>query len=403
MFKRLQLTPGSKFFIAQITFLLALLSAISPLATDSYIPALGRMATYFQVDFHLMEISVTVYFIGVAVGQFFGGPASDAYGRKAVALFGTMLFASSSLCAVFTQDVHMLWAFRFLQAIGGGCASVVNMAFIRDWFEGKEVARLSSLISMVMMLAPLCAPVIGTYLLLQWGWKSIFIFLALMALLAFVLFIVFMPESRAEEKQTKQISMKSVLDSYALIFSSKPTSLLVFANSFAVAGMFTYITGASFMYTQYFGVPEANFPFYFGVNIAMNVMLTFINFRLVKKYNPESLLQVGLFLQLSVGLISAITVVFAHPSLNVLFALMTFFVGSMGLIFSNITAIILNRFPEVAGSANATIGVLRFALSGVVGSLLALFHTGDLVPMVSIMACCTVTASVLFYLSKRVQ
>lgn len=401
MTKRIQLVPGSPLFIAQLTFFLALLSAISPIATDSYIPALGRMANYFGVNFHLMEISVTIYFIGVAFGQFFGGPASDAFGRKKVALFGAFVFALSSALAVFTKDIYVLWALRFTQAIGGGCASVVNMAFIRDWFEGKEVARLSSLISMVMMLAPLCSPVIGTVLLTTFGWKSIFVFMMSMALLAFVLFYLFMPESRPLEKLTGRMSMTQVFQSYRLIFQSKSTSLLVFSNTFAVAGMFTYIAGASFMYTQYFEVSEARFPLFFGGNIAMNILFTFANFRLVKRYSPEFLLKIGLSLQLCMGLLAALVVTLGNPQLGVLFTIMTFFVGSMGLIFSNITAIILNRFPEVAGSANAAIGVLRFALSGVVGSLLAVFHVGNLLPTVIIMACCTTIASVLFFLSKR--
>ncbi|MFV0291365.1 MAG: Bcr/CflA family multidrug efflux MFS transporter [Mangrovibacterium sp.] len=404
MKNQIQLIPGSRFFILQITFLLALLSAVSPIATDSYIPALARMSEYFQVDFHLLEISVTVYFIGVAVGQFFGGPASDAYGRKAIALFGTALFALSSFLVVFTENIHVLWFLRFTQAIGGGCASVVNMAFIRDWFEGKEVARLSSLISMVMMLAPLCAPVIGTVLLTTFGWKSIFVFMMGMSLLAFILLAIFMPESRQAALLTRQFTLANVMKSYKQIFSSKPTSFLVFANTFAVAGMFTYITGASFMYTQYYGIPETKFPLFFGGNIGMNILFTFINFRLVKKYNPESMLKIGLSLQLSMGLLGAILVILTpgKPNLWVLFGIMTFFVGSMGLIFSNITAIILNRFPQVAGSANAVIGVLRFALSGVVGSLLALFHTGNLLPTVVIMACCTILASLLYWSSKRV-
>ncbi|MFV0365796.1 MAG: multidrug effflux MFS transporter [Mangrovibacterium sp.] len=399
--KSIKLVPGSKFFIAQITFLLALLSAVSPIATDSYIPALGYMAAHFGVNFHQMEISVTIYFIGVAVGQFFGGPASDAFGRKTIALFGTGLFALSSLMAVFTQDVHMLWTWRFFQAIGGGCASVVNMAFIRDWFEGREVARLSSLISMVMMLAPLCAPVIGTALLTSFGWKTIFIFMMGMALTAFVLFFVFMPESHPRELQSRRLSFKAVFKSYRKIFSSKPTSLLVFTNTFAVAGMFTYISSASFMYLEYFQVPVTQFPLFFGGNIALNILFTFINFRLVKKYSPERMLKIGLAGQLVFGLVAVVVVLLGNPNLWVTFGLMSFFVGSMGFIFSNITSIILNSFPEVAGSANAVIGVLRFALSGVVGSLPALFHTGDLLPTMIIMACCTVVASVLYQFARR--
>jgi len=396
MTKRFLISRNNRFFIAQITFLLALLTSLSPFATDTYIPALPTMSDFFGVPINMVEVSLTVYFIGVAAGQFFGGPLSDSFGRKTIALSGVLLFSFSSLLAVFITDVRVLWVLRFFQAVGGGGASVVNMAFVRDWFEGKDVARISSLIGMIMMLAPLVAPVIGSFLLLSLGWKSIFIFMSSVAMLTFLLFIFFMPESRHPQHITHRLTARQLVGSYRKIFSSPKAVALVLANSFAVSGMFVFLTGSSFLYISYFKVEVSLFPVYFGANVVMNVLLTFLNFKLVKTIEPAKILHVGLLLQLVSGLLLWFVVRVEVPNLWMVFILMIAFIGSLGLIFSNTVALVLNQFPEISGSANAVIGVVRFAFSGAVGSLLALFHTGDLIPMGTIMAGCTVLAYLLF-------
>ncbi len=403
MTKKFLISRDNRFFIAQITFLLALLTALSPFATDTYIPALPTMADFFGVPINMVEVSLTVYFIGVAVGQFFGGPLSDSFGRKTVALCGVFLFGSSSLLAVFIKDVELLWLLRFIQAIGGGGASVVNMAFVRDWFEGKDVARVSSLIGMIMMLAPLVAPIIGSFLLVSMGWQSIFIFMSSVASLVFMLFLFVMPESRHPQHITKRLTARQLIGSYRTIFSSPKAVMLILANSFAVAGMFTFLTGSSFMYIEFFQIDVKLFPIYFGANIIMNVALTFLNYRLVKTISPAKILHVGLVIQLISGIILFFAVRQDSPQLWLVFSMMVVFIGSLGLIFSNTVALVLNQFPQISGSANAVIGVIRFAFSGVVGSLLALFHTGNLVPIGTIMGLCTIIAYALFTGSRFVR
>ena len=396
MTRKYLISRDNRFFVAQITLLLAMLTALSPFATDTYIPALPTMAAFFGQPISMVEVSLTVYFIGVAVGQFFGGPMSDSFGRKTVALGGVFLFASTSLLAVFVTDIHWLWVLRFFQAVGGGSASVVNMAFVRDWFEGKQVARISSLIGMIMMLAPLVAPVIGSFLLLSLGWKSIFVFMSVVAMLTFLLFVLFMPESRHPHAITRRLTFRQLSGSYLKIFSSPRAVFLVLANSFAVAGMFTFLTGSSFLYIEFFKVDVSLFPFYFGANVLLNVALTYLNFRLVKHIHPAKILHVGLLLQLTAGVLLWFAVRQSEPVLGFVFMLMVLYVGSLGLIFSNIVSLILNQFPEISGSANAVIGVIRFTFSGLVGSLLAVFHTGNIIPLGTVMACCTVLAYLFF-------
>lgn len=400
MMNRFLISKDNKFFIAQITLMLALLTSISPFATDTYIPALPAMATYFGQPISMLEVSLTIYFLGVAVGQFFGGPLSDSIGRKKVALLGLFIFFSTSLLSVFVVDVRILWVLRFFQAIGGGGASVVNMAFVRDWFEGKQVARLSSLIGMIMMLAPLAAPVIGSFLLLSFGWQSIFIFMFSISLLTFILFFFLMPESRDRAVLTNRLTYKQLTGSYIRVFSSPKAVFLILSNSFAIAGMFTFLTGASFLYIDYFHVEVSNFPLFFGANVILNVLLTFLNFRLVKSISSANLLHVGLIMQLISGIILFVVVRQEAPGLWIVFSLVVVFVGSLGLVFSNVVALILNQFHEISGSANAVIGVVRFALSSAVASLLAVFHTSNIVPLGTIMCACTVAAYMLFTASR---
>ena len=403
MTKRFLISRDNRFFIAQITLLLALLTSLSPFATDTYIPALPIMAKFFDQPISMLEVTLTLYFLGVALGQLFGGPFSDSFGRKKVALVGLILFSLSSLLAVFVTDVYFLWILRFVQAIGGGAASVVNMAFVRDWFEGKEVARLSSLIGMIMMMAPLIAPVIGTFLLLHFGWQSIFIFMFLMSLAVIILFGFLMPESREQSMITNKISLKRIRVSYGTVFSSPKAVMLVLCSSFAVSGMFTFLTGASFLYIDFFEVKVNNFPLFFGANIALNVLLTLLNYRLVKTINPSKLLHFGLILQLISGIVLFFAVRQATPNLWLVFSSIVVFVGSLGLIFANIVALILNQFHEISGSANAVIGVVRFAFSGAIGSLLAVFHSGDLVPLGTIMFGCSALAYLFFTLSRKLN
>ncbi|MGQ8335766.1 Bcr/CflA family multidrug efflux MFS transporter [Sunxiuqinia sp. A32] len=403
MIKRLLISRESKFFVAQFTMLLAFLTALSPFATDTYMPALPTMAKEFGQPINLLEITLTLYFLGVAVGQFLGGPLSDSFGRKKIALLGLFLFSSSSLFAVFVTDVHTLWVLRFIQAIGGGCASVVNMAFVRDWFEGKDVARLSSLIGMIMMLAPLVAPVIGTFLLVHFGWQSIFLFMFFVSILVAISFGLFMPESRDKTYITNQISFKKVTYSYTTIFGSAKAVTLILCNSFAVAGMFVFLTGASFLYIDFFHVDVSNFPLFFGSNVVLNVALTLLNYRLVKHIHPSKLLHAGLLLQLISGFGLFFAVRQAEPNLWLVFSMIVLFVGSLGLIFANVVALILNQFPEISGSANAVVGVVRFALSGAIGSSLALFHTGNIIPLGTIMFICTAVAYLFFVASKLIK
>jgi len=157
-----------------LPLLLALLTALSPLAIDMYLPAMEAMAGDLQTSIHLVELSVSSYLLGFALGQLGGGPLSDRYGRRPLIITGLVLFALSSAALMLTTSLEALLALRFLQAIGGGLATVNSSAIVRDRFQGADVAKTLSLVSMIMMLAPLVAPMLGALTLSFAGWRTIF-------------------------------------------------------------------------------------------------------------------------------------------------------------------------------------------------------------------------------------
>lgn len=396
------LSRSHKNFGTILSVILACLVAMSPLAIDTYLSSMPDMATFFGVDMGIIELTVTLYFLGFAVGNFFGGPLSDAFGRKTIALTGVVLYGASALGISLCGPEHIKYVLmlRVLQAFGGGFATVTANVFVRDWYEGKEVARFVTIISMIMMLAPLFAPIIGTVIAESSTWQNIFLMLFIFALCLFIVFILVIPESREKALITRKITVESLFSKYKVFFSDKQSVILLCAISFSMAGLYIFLTNASFIYIKYFGIEQAKFPYYFGANVLLNILLSLLNTVLLKKYRPRQILRVGMALQLLAGAVFAIASLAEVATLPIVFGCVVLFIGSLGLVFGNGSAAILNINPKVSGSANATIGISRFLLSFIIGSVLTLFHTGNLIPIACTMFICTLIGNFLFRFVK---
>ncbi|NIJ45000.1 DHA1 family bicyclomycin/chloramphenicol resistance-like MFS transporter [Wenyingzhuangia heitensis] len=384
-----------------VAFLMALLIALSPFAIDSFLSAMPLMATFYGVTINVIELTITVYFLGFAIGNFFGGPLSDTYGRKPITLIGVGLYGLSALVIPFCTQIEWVLFFRFLQAFGGGFATVTSNLFIRDLYSGKQVAKLITMTAMIMMLAPLCAPILGTYITFYQGWQGVFYFLFLFALLLFVIFMIFVPESRESIHITKKITINQFFKKYRVFLSHKKSVLFLMAICLPVSGLYIFITSSSFIYLEYFGISTEKFPFFFGANILLNIILSLLNTYLLKFYSPVKILKTGLILQLTSGLLLMLTILFNQDTFWNVFVLIVFFIGSLGLIFGNGSAIILNINPEASGSANATLGITRFLLGFLLGTSIAVFHSDNLIPIGVAMFACSLAGNIFFYFYQK--
>ena len=228
------LSPG------RLAFLLASLVALGPLAIDTYLPALLAMSGHFAVEIHAVEVSVSVYVLGVAAGQWLGGPLSDQFGRKPVAYVGLCLFILGCLSIPLSSSIDMLYVLRFLQALGGGATVVIAAASVRDHFTGKEAAKVMTTIGLVMLMAPLLAPALGALLLKLFGWQSIFYMLALYGLMLFGI-VRFMLPSVAVKPSGEPLRQRMFL-AYGRVLRNRPAMGFILANGLAFAALFTFIT-----------------------------------------------------------------------------------------------------------------------------------------------------------------
>ncbi len=189
-----------------LIMLLAAVFAMSPFAIDSYLPAIPAMAADLNIETSMVSVTVSIYVLGMAIGQLFGGPLSDRFGRRPIMVAGLLIFSVGSLLIASAESMEMLWSWRVIQSIGGGIAVVGVPATIRDNAEGKEAARLFSLVALIMMLAPSIAPTVGTIVLKTLGWPSIFIILSAVAVVVAVGAAVVMPKAEKVTKKKKNLA-----------------------------------------------------------------------------------------------------------------------------------------------------------------------------------------------------
>ena len=174
---RIQLGSGER----RLLLLLSALVAFGPLSIDMYLPSLPAIAADLGASDAQVQRSISGFLVGFCVGMLFYGPLSDRFGRRPVLLAGIALYLFSSLACALADSAGQLVLLRVLQALGGGAASVLARAMVRDLYPLGEAARMLALMHMVTMLAPLAAPLLGGYLMLWAGWRALFVVLALFA------------------------------------------------------------------------------------------------------------------------------------------------------------------------------------------------------------------------------
>jgi len=389
----------------KLSFLLAIVVALTPFAVDMYLPAMPAMAGYFVTGIEQIEISMPLFLIGFALGQIVGGPVSDNYGRKPIGIAGFSLFTVASVLILFAPTVESLWLLRFVQAFGGGFGAVIAAAIVRDLYDGKDSAKIFTLIGLIMMIAPLIAPAVGALMLDRFGWQSIFMFLAIYALVQIVIIGLMLPETQTLRllRGHQRAGPRQVLAVYKMIVTRRQSLGYLLCQAFIVASMFAFLTEASFMYIEYYGVSTSNFPILFGANIIVMMFFNRLNARMLDRYSSRYLLKLGISVQLTAVSMLLLLYVTGNLSLwsNVL--LIMFSIGPIGIIAPNNMASYLHCFSKNSATANAVMGTSQFALGALIGMLVSLLHTGTLFPLFSIMFSCTVIASLVLRISPEIS
>ncbi|WP_373817864.1 Bcr/CflA family multidrug efflux MFS transporter [Glaesserella sp.] len=378
-----------------LVLILGLLSMLPPLAIDMYLPSFLNIASDLAVSQEKVQTTLAIFTIGFAGGQLLWGPIADSFGRKPIILIGIIGGAVSSYFLTTVADINSFYLLRLIQGLFGAAPAVVVGALVRDMFDRNQFARFMSTMMIITMLAPLVAPIVGGYLVKWFHWHSIFYVLMAMGMLCAVLVATYVPETLKPENKVP-LNFGKVLKNFAALISHKATLGYVLVGGLSFAGMFCFLTSGSIIYIGIYGVSIEHFGYFFVMNISIMIVMTFINGRLISKIGSEKMLRFGLSIQLLAGLWLIICGIFQLGLWPMAIAVAVF-IGINPTIGSNASAAILDRYPQMAGTANAVAGTARFGIGSLIGLVLSHIPLVTERPMVFAMATCVITSCIAYY------
>ena len=360
---------------------------------DAYLPAFPAMAAAFGVTSADVGVTVGVYMLGLAVGHLVGGPLSDRYGRDRVLFGGLGLFIVGSLLIAASPTFPALVGWRFLQALGAGGCVVSVPAIARDHTSGTEGARLFSLIGLVIFIAPAAAPAIGTGILALTGWRGIFVFLALYAVtVGLALRLTLFRHWRG--RPSVRPPLATVVTNYGHVLRNGIAMRLLAVQSLVFAVMILFITHASFIFQEWYGLSSAVFAGWMAGHMILMGGFNLLNRWLLGYRHPAVVLRGAVALQL-LGTMYMVGTALTGPPLALLLPGTLLAIASFGAGVPNTFSLYLDYFREVAATATALMGAVRFSAAGVISGLSAAVVGGSLVGVAGAMALCAGAALVL--------
>lgn len=381
---------------AQLVLVLGALIALGPLTIDMYLPAFPRISTDLQAGDSAVQLTLTGMMVGLAAGQLVIGPLSDAYGRRRPLITGLCAHAGASLLCAVAPTIGLLAAVRVLQGLSGAAVSVVAMAIVRDLFSGSAVARIMSRLMLVIGLAPILAPSLGGLVLGLTTWRGIFVVLAVAAVLLVALAALGLRETLPADRR-RPATVRSSLAAYASLLRDRVFVALVLIGGLMMAAMFAYVSGASFVLQDGFGLDAQQFGLVFGLNAAGLTLSSQLNPVMLRWFTVRQVLSGAILAAMAESAAVLVVGLTGVGGLPAVLAGLALVVSTAGLALPNTPALALTRHGEAAGTAAALLGCAQFGVGGAVAPLVGAFGSTSAAPMGGVMLGVTTLSAVLMF------
>ena len=353
---------------ALLAVLVVALTALGPLSTDFYLPALPAIARALDTDSAGVQLTLSVYLLGFGAGQLLVGPLSDRFGRRPVMLWGMLVFVLSSVVCALADSITTLVVARLLQAFGACAGPVLGRAVVRDIYGPAESARMLSHVSTATALAPLLAPLFGGWLTALWGWRATFVALTLYALVLMLAVWRLLQETNRHPDADAMRPARMWANYRTLLADPVYRSALLIGCG-AVAALFAFISGSPFVFIEHFGMSPQQMGLAFGLNVTGFMLGSTLSARLSRRIGPSRLIRQGVWLGAACGIALAVLALVGPQHVAAVMVPMWGVTAAIGLILPNATALGLAGYPKMAGAAASLMGFVQMGLGAGAGML----------------------------------
>lgn len=345
-----------------------------------YLPSFPALARGLDATPAAIQLTLSAFVVGLAVGQAAYGPLADCFGRRRPLLAGLAIYTAASAGCALASRADLLIALRFVQAVGGAACLVIPRAIVRDRFDPQTTARVFSHLMLVVGVAPILAPLLGGQIVRLAGWRAVFGMLTVLGVGGIVLATVALPAGEARAAATS-----AGLRDYLRLLADRRFVGFAACGGLAMTGMFAYISASPFVLIELHGVPAQAFGWIFGSNAAGLIGASQINGRLLLRLPAERLLSRALVGSVGIGIALVAVTATATGGLPLLVMLLFVFLATRGFLQPNAVACAMADHPERAASASALFGVVQFGGATLASVLVGVLYDGTARPMALVM------------------
>jgi MFS transporter, DHA1 family, multidrug resistance protein len=388
--------PVSGGFIA----LVAALMTMAAMTIDINLPAIPATAAELGGSLIQGQLTVTVFFMGFALGQAFWGPVSDRFGRRPPLLAGIGLYLVATGACLMASSMEQLLAMRALQGVAAGAGAVLSRAVVRDLFQGAQMARVMSLVTAAFVTAPMIAPSLGALLLELGSWRLIFAFLGFYGVCLFFVAARYLPET-VPCRNPGALRLGRLLDGYVAVLGHPDSRVWTAIGTLTVAALAIYLANAPVLLMERYGMSARSFGLLFAAIALTAAIGNLLNARLVRHVSLPDAVGIGIAGCLGASLLGCALAVVGPPAAWALVPGFALFFLSFGLVIANGTTLALAPHGAIAGASASALGVMQTLVPALLASLVAALYDGTVWPTVLAFLLLASISTGLYLLQRR--
>ncbi len=384
---------------AGIIFFSSLLMAISPFATDTYVPSLPTISKSLNSPASVVQMTLSIYLFAFAIGQLFWGPLADKIGRKKTIIIGILFFLIGTGGSFFSQSIESIIFFRGIQGFGASFGQILARAIIRDLHTPEEGTKITAYSTMAMGSASIIGPNIGALLTSYYSWKLIFFVVFIYGLIILIYTFIKFKETHQEENKTSIKPIK-ILNNFSILLKDINFCRYTVSLTLIFGCIFAFISSGPFIASEVYGIDTVKLGLVFTPLALAFILFSAITTKLITKEKPSKLFLLGLYIAL-IGGISIFIGTLIYPNIITLLLGAMIIAASMGIVVPIGFTLAIANHPKMAGTASTFLGFIQASFSALFGYITVILYNDSAIPMVTVMLILTSLSLLAFIIIKK--